>query len=189
MHWLKNRFKTVLHQGGVFAYPTEAVWGLGCDPWNKDAVYRLLNIKKRSVEKGMILIASSVDQISPLMMQLNVRQRKALSVTWPGHYTWLFPDPEQWSPDWIRGKFKTVAVRVSKHSVVKRLCEQAKHPLVSTSANRAGEPSLMTKTQVSKKLGKELDLIIPGKTGFQKKPSEIRDLQSGQVVRSCSISN
>ncbi|WP_062267116.1 L-threonylcarbamoyladenylate synthase [Endozoicomonas arenosclerae] len=178
-----SNFQAVIEQGGVIAYPTEAVWGLGCDPWNREAVYRVLDIKHRPVEKGLILIASSQEQIQPLLSQLSEAQRETLSASWPGPYTWLLPDPEQWTPDWIRGKFDTVAVRVSAHPVVKMLCEQAGHPLVSTSANRAGEPPLMSEQQVQEHMGDQVNLIVTGETGPQSEPSEIRDLQTGQVIR------
>jgi L-threonylcarbamoyladenylate synthase len=178
-----SKVQAVIEQGGVIAYPTEAIWGLGCDPWNREAVYRVLDIKNRPVEKGMILVAAHEEQIAPLLSHLTAAQRETLSASWPGPYTWLLPDPEQWTPDWIRGKFNTVAIRVSAHPVVKKLCEQAGRPLVSTSANRAGESPLMTSIEVSQQLGQELDLIVPGETGLQTEPSEIRDLQTGQVIR------
>ncbi len=173
----------VLLSDGVIAYPTEAVWGLGCDPWSRDAVLKLLGIKKRPVEKGVILIAASEDQIAPLLANLTEEQRTMLSGSWPGPYTWLLPDPNKWTPDWIRGQFSTVAVRVSDHPVVKALCEKAGKPLVSTSANLAGEPPLMTQKAVLEQLGDQLDLIIAGATGASIEPSEIRDLQSGQLIR------
>ena len=172
-----------LETSGVIAYPTEAVWGLGCDPWNQEAVMKLLEIKKRPVEKGVILIAASEEQVFPLLENLTAEQREQLSASWPGPYTWLLPDPNQWTPDWIRGRFSTVAVRVSAHPVVKALCEKAGKPLVSTSANLAGEAPLMTQKEVSEQLGDQLDLIIAGETGARTEPSEIRDLQSGQLIR------
>ena len=173
----------VLEQNGVIAYPTEAVWGLGCNPWSEEAVHKVLAIKKRPVEKGLILIAASEIQIEPLLKGLTSEQRNTLSDSWPGPYTWLIPDPEKWTPDWVRGQFDTVAVRVSAHPLVKELCEQAGHPLVSTSANLAGEPPLMTFEAVSQQMGDLLDLIVPGYTGPQTEPSEIRDLQTGQIIR------
>lgn len=173
-----------VHQGGVIAYPTEAVWGLGCDPWNRDAVYRILDIKARPVEKGMILVAASETQIAPLLEPLTEAQRQTLSNSWPGPFTWLIPDLNNWIPDWVKGQFTTVAVRISDHPVVRALCESAGHPLISTSANRAGEPPLLTGQALHQQFGSQVDLIVPGATGSQDTPSEIRDLQTGQVIRS-----
>ncbi|WP_422411734.1 MULTISPECIES: L-threonylcarbamoyladenylate synthase [unclassified Endozoicomonas] len=178
-----SKVQAVIEQGGVIAYPTEAVWGLGCDPWNREAVYKVLAIKHRPVEKGLILVASSQQQIAPLLSNLTEAQLETLSASWPGPYTWLLPDTERWAPDWVRGKFDTVAVRVSAHPVVKKLCEQAGQPLVSTSANRAGESPLMTEQQVQEQMGNLVSLIVSGETGPQTEPSEIRDLQTGQLIR------
>lgn len=180
---LREAVETV-RQGGVIAYPTEAVWGLGCDPWNREAVYRLLDIKSRPVEKGMILVASSESQVAPLLEPLTAGQRQALAQTWPGPYTWLIPDVNNWVPDWVKGQFTTVAVRISNHPGVKALCDAVGYPLVSTSANRAGEPPLMMEDQIQGHFGAMVDTIVPGDTGSQTAPSEIRDLQTGQVIRS-----
>ena len=186
---LDNRASTaqaavVVHQGGVIAYPTEAVWGLGCDPWNRDAVYRILDIKARPVEKGMILVAASESQITPLLEPLTATQRQTLSDSWPGPFTWLIPDINHWVPDWVKGQFDTVAVRISDHPVVQALCEAIGRPLISTSANRAGEPPLLTEQALHQHFGTQVDLIVPGETGSQNTPSEIRDLRTGQIIRS-----
>lgn len=173
----------VLQQGGVIAYPTETVWGLGCDPWNREAVQRILDIKRRPVEKGLILIAASEDQIQPLLEPLSQSQRDTLSASWPGPNTWLLPDPDKWTPDWVRGNFSSVAVRVSSHPLVAELCNKAGHPLISTSANRAGEDPLQTFEQVQEQMGDELDLIVPGETGPSNNPSRICDLLTGEVIR------
>lgn len=173
-----------VHQGGVIAYPTEAVWGLGCDPWSREAVYHLLDIKARPVEKGMILVAASETQIKPLLESLSAAQRATLSQHWPGPYTWLMPDIDHWVPNWVKGRFDTVAVRISDHPVVQALCAATGHPLVSTSANRTGEPPLLTEDALQQQFGSVVDCIVSGQTGSLNTPSEIRDLQTGQVIRS-----
>ena len=173
-----------VQQGGVLAYPTEAVWGLGCDPWNREAVYRILEIKARPVEKGMILVAASEAQIAPLLEPLSLEQRETLFNTWPGPYTWLIPDTTGWVPEWVKGQFDSVAVRISDHPLVRSLCEACGQPLVSTSANRAGEPPLLTEQTLHQQFGSLVDQIVSGSTGANKTPSEIRDLQTGQLIRS-----
>ena len=172
-----------IKQGGVIAYPTETVWGLGCDPWNRSAVYRILEIKSRPVEKGVILIGSSQDQFAPLLDPLSREDRAKLSACWPGPYTWLIPDPEHWVPEWVKGQFDTVAVRVSSHPKVQELCQATGHPIVSTSANRAGEEPLLTFAGTEQEFSGELDAIVDGETGEQRIPSEIRDLRSGKIIR------
>lgn len=173
----------VIRNGGVIAYPTEAVWGLGCDPWNQQAVYRILEIKQRPVEKGVILIGSSEGQFPTLLDPLSQEERGRLKASWPGPYTWLIPDPDGWTPEWVRGQFDTVAVRISAHPLVKALCEATGHPIVSTSANLAGKDPLLNYSGVEEVFGALLDGIVPGETGKQKTPSKIQDLRSGELVR------
>src|SRR5688572_24130365 len=97
-----NRAAGCLRQGGIVAYPTEGVWGLGCDPFNGAAVHKLLAIKQRPIEKGLILIAGSTTQIARLLNPLSSTQRKLLDESWPGPTTWLLPDAEQLIPSWIK---------------------------------------------------------------------------------------
>ena len=173
----------IIKQGGVVAYPTEAVWGLGCNPWSRSAVYRILEIKSRPVEKGVILIGSSEDQFTPLLDPLSREDRAKLSACWPGPHTWLIPDPDEWVPEWVKGQFDTVAVRVSAHPRVQELCRAVGHPIVSTSANRAGEDPLLTLADVNNEFSGELKTIVDGETGLQRIPSQIRDLRSGKIIR------
>ena len=174
---------TVVSNGGVVAYPTEGVWGLGCDPWNQEAVYRVLALKQRPVDKGVILIGAAPAQFAPLLDPLSPEQKAILDASWPGPNTWLIPDPEGWTPDWIRGQFDTVAVRVSAHPVVVALCQAVGYPIVSTSANLAGQDPLLTAEAVQEQFGTLLDAIVPGATGGQNMPSKIQDLRSGKLVR------
>ncbi|MCL6268533.1 L-threonylcarbamoyladenylate synthase [Sansalvadorimonas sp. 2012CJ34-2] len=179
-----NHAAAAVSGGGVIAYPTEAVWGLGCDPWNQQAVERILEIKRRPVEKGLILVAASKQQVAPLLESLSDQQHQLLVETWPGPVTWLIPDTNKWVPDWVRGQHSSVAVRVSAHPVVQQLCQSWGKPLVSTSANRAGEPAHTTHLAVSTELGEEVDMVVAGKTGEQTSPSRICDLVTGKVLRS-----
>jgi len=172
-----------LAAGGIVAYPTEAVWGLGCDPMNCEATLRLLQIKARPVHKGMILVAASIQQLGALYDDLDTQQRKQLAQSWPGPFTWLIPDPLGRIPWWIRGDHDTVAVRVSAHPVVVRLCQAFGGPLVSTSANRAGQPPARSRLQVMTRLRQAPDLIVPGALGGDARPSTIRDLRSGKILR------
>ena len=175
---------SVIQGGGVIAYPTEAVWGLGCDPWNQNAVEKILEIKRRPVEKGLIIVASTQEQIAPLLETLSDEQKELLNSTWPGPVTWLIPDTNKWTPEWVRGEHTSIAVRVSAHTLVRELCEAWGKPLVSTSANRAGEEALIEQADVVFQLGEELDLVIEGKVGESSSPSQIRDLVTGKVLRS-----
>ena len=172
-----------LIQGHVIAYPTEAVWGLGCDPYNHGAVKRIFAIKQRSPEKGLILVAASMEQLKPLLDPLSESQLKQLRSTWPGPITWLIPDSKKLIPGWIKGSHDSVAVRVSAHPLIRALCTQFENPLVSTSANLSGEPTLREPQELQQKFAGKVDFIVKGELGTGIAPSEIRDLCTGQLIR------
>ncbi|MEM8594344.1 MAG: Sua5/YciO/YrdC/YwlC family protein [Pseudomonadota bacterium] len=178
-----------LHDGGVIAYPTESVWGLGCDPFNEAAVQRILTLKDRAESKGVILVASSVDQVSSMLYALTLDQRNDVIQSWQTpdsdgcSDTLVLPDPEHRLPQWIRGAHSSVAVRVSHHSVVKALCNGFSAPIVSTSANVSGQPAAMSIDEVRGYFPSNLDQVVEGALGHRSMPSRIRDAVSGQVLR------
>lgn len=171
-----------LTAGGVIAYPTEAVYGLGCDPFDPLAVYRLLAIKQRPVSKGLILIASDFSQLEFLFKPLSAEQRQLLDDTWPAAVTFTIPCHDD-VPHWLRGDFNSLAVRVSAHPQVRALCDSFGGAIVSTSANRSGQAALRNAAAVRRQLGSQLDYVLPGSCDLSAQPSEIRDLVSGQVLR------
>jgi len=171
-----------LRAGGIVAYPTEAVYGLGCNPWNEDAVHRLLAMKRRPEHKGLILIAADFDQLAPFVEPLSDARMEAVLATWPGPVTWLLP-ARNGTPDWLRGSHQTLAVRVTAHRLAADLCRSAGSALVSTSANVSGRPAAGTPLQVRLALGSEVDLILVGECGTRAHPSTIRDGRTGEVIR------
>lgn len=172
-----------LKQGNIIAYPTEAVWGLGCDPYNEAAVNKILRLKDRPVHKGLILIGGNIEQFEQLLRGISLEQRDTLSASWPGHITWLVPDPDQLIPQWIKGSHQSVAIRVSGHPVVQELCSSFAGPLVSTSANEAGEEEIRSRLILEDKFADKLACIVDGDLGQAAKPSEMRELFSGKVIR------
>ena len=136
-----------LKLGKVIAYPSEGVWGLGCDPQNEEAVYKLLKLKKRPVSKGLILVGSNLEQMKRYI-NINKYKEKLIS-KWPGPHTWIVPTAD--TPIWIRGKSNSVALRVSSHPTIVEICDQFEAAIVSTSANMQGEKPLKTKQEVEKK--------------------------------------
>ncbi len=187
MDWSRNprvvQAANAMAAGEVIAYPTESVWGLGCDPNNPEAVQRLLAIKARDVDKGLILVAESVSQIEAYLKNVSQEQRELLESTWPGPVTWLVPHHGE-VPYWITGNNKSVALRVSDHSLTSSLCKAFNGPIVSTSANPAGRPASRSRHSVNRYFGKSVKIITPGQLGKSKKPSEIRDLLTLKVLRS-----
>ncbi|MDB6163409.1 MAG: tRNA threonylcarbamoyladenosine biosynthesis protein RimN [Xanthomonadaceae bacterium] len=173
-----------LRRGAVIAYPTEAVWGLGCDPFDEGAVLRLLALKQRPVDKGLILVAAARDAFAPLLdwHALSDECREAVFATWPGPHTWVVPAGDR-VPRWITGRHDGVAVRVSAHPVVVALCAAFGGPLVSTSANPAGLPAPRTRTDITEDLIDSLDGWVAGDTGGLAAPTDIRDARSGAILR------
>lgn len=170
-----------LHSGEVIAYPTEAVYGLGCDPLNPDAVQRLLAIKQRDIDKGLILIASEFDQLRPFILPLPETARKQVEASWPGPCTWLCPATAA-TPAWIRGQHSSIAVRVTAHPLAAALCAAFGGPIVSTSANTSARPPARSALQARLRCP-GVDRIVPGCTGGQSKPTTIRDVLTGTTLR------
>ncbi|MBS0357783.1 MAG: threonylcarbamoyl-AMP synthase [Proteobacteria bacterium] len=178
----KDKIKHIFQQGGLIAYPTEAVYGLGCDPFNEAAVNKLLACKKRSRDKGLILIASSWDQIKSLIAPIDESLLKKAKASWPGPFTWIFPASTE-VPKWITGKFDSVALRITAHPIAHALCELLEQPIVSTSANIEGQIPARTDAEVRKLFGDQIDYLIEGPVGSLKKPTEIRDILTDKIIR------
>lgn len=172
-----------LQQQAVIAYPTEAVFGLGCDPDSESAVMTLLALKKRPVEKGLILIAADYAQLEPYVAdrELSVEQRQRMFACWPGPVTFVVPAPPQ-TPRWLTGRFDSLAIRVSNHPDVQALCRAFGKPLVSTSANLSGEPPCRSVQDVLQQFGEHFP-VLQGETGGRLNPSEIRDVVTGKQIR------
>jgi len=173
-----------LKRGGVIAYPTEAVWGLGCDPFDASAVTKLLAIKQRNVDKGLILVAGELAQLEGLLdwTLLPTDRREAVHASWPGPHTWVVPATER-VPRWITGAHAGVAVRVSAHPVVVALCAAFGGPLVSTSANRSAQAPAFSRTALDPALLARLDGVVEGDTGGLAAPTVIHDALSGTPIR------
>jgi L-threonylcarbamoyladenylate synthase len=171
-----------LHAGKVIAYPTEAVFGLGCDPLNEAAVGHILSLKGRSESKGLVLIASEVDQLENWIVFPDTEMAAGVRASWPGHTTWLLPRGSG-APDWICGQYLSVAVRVSAHETCRRLCDAFGGPLVSTSANPEGAAPARSAGEVEMYFGHFISGIVAGPLGRQSGPSEIRDALTGEVIR------
>ena len=172
----------VIRSGGIIAYPTESVFGLGCNPFNKSAVLKLLKLKKRPVEKGLIVIASHIQQVLPLISPKQPNDLARALKTWPGHYTWIFPKSKR-VPDWVSGDFETIAVRVSKHPTVKKLCDALNEPLISTSANITNEPLLNSIKDIKNCFSDKIGVYIDEPVGTELHASSIIDAHTNTIVR------
>lgn len=172
----------ICRKGGVITYPTEAVFGLGCDPLNESAVNKILELKVRPMSKGMILIAASLEQLLPFI-DCNEQQLHRLRQVPDQPTTWLVRKSHR-VPEWITGKHDKIAVRITQHPIAKALCQQLQSPLVSTSANPAGHKPAKNLLRVRQYFLDAVDFYVPGKTGSLKKPTQIRDIENDTVIRS-----
>lgn len=193
--WQLTQAVASLYRGQTIAYPTEAVWGLGCDPFNVSAVNRLLAIKNRPVEKGLILVAANLQQIAPLLYQLNDKQRAQLmesvevitdninvNAQSQRATTWLIPS-QGLVPPWITGDHDTVAIRISQHPVVSALCLAFGGMIVSTSANPRNHRPAVNQLAARRYFGKRIATYVAGSVGSATQPSIIRDLKTAKVLR------
>lgn len=173
-----------LHLGAVIAYPTEAVYGLGCDPDNQQAVLNLLAIKQRPLAKGLILIAANYQQVLPYIDDslFTPQQHDQIQASWPGPTTWVMPAAAS-TPTWLTGDFSSIAVRVSAHPVVQQLCHAFAKPLVSTSANLSGQAAIVDKQILQQQMADKVAHIVSGQPDRHLQPSKIIDALSGVVYR------
>jgi len=178
------KLKTVFLQGGIIAYPTEAVYGLGCDPDNNQAIEDLLSLKHRPADKGFILIAASYDQLQPYIDESLIPEDKyqAMILRWPGAITQIVPAKKELSK-LLTGKFNSLAVRVSAHPDVIALCNYVNKPIISTSANLSGQLTAKTWQQVAQIFDTQIDYLVKGENLGLLRPSTIIDAISGKVLR------
>ena len=180
----------VASRGGVVAYPTEAVFGLGCDPLDPDAVLRILEIKGRAMDKGLILIAADLNALLPYVQTLDAERMAEIRASWPGPNTWLLPARPE-TPQWLTGAHDTLAVRVTDHPLAAALCRACARygthigsgALVSTSANLSNRKPARTPLDVRRQLRGAPDLLVAGRCGRHPRPSTIRDARTGRVLR------
>ena len=172
---------TIIRQGGVIAYSTDTVLGLGCDPGNHAAVERVLWLKRRSVEKGLIVLTADLDVLKEFSRPLSeVQTAKVSSVSAEKPITWLLPASRS-TPAWITGRHDYVAIRLTRHSFAGELCKSS-GAIVSTSANFSDYPVVEEEQHLRSWFGPHLDYVITGAPGTGV-PSEIRNLISGEVLR------
>ena len=172
----------IIRQGGVIAYPTEAVWGLGCDPFNEASVRRILTLKDRPESKGLILVAGAKEQLAPWLQALDATSAARLVSHNDIPTSWVVPD-RSITPSWVRGEHQSVAIRLSQHQPVQRLCAAYDGVIVSTSANPAGLSPAMSAEEVHAYFGDKIDAIFQAPLGMASQPSQVRDILTDTLFR------
>ncbi|MGH8158859.1 MAG: L-threonylcarbamoyladenylate synthase [Rhodanobacter sp.] len=174
----------LLRRGGVLAYPTEAVFGLGCDPHDREAFERLFALKQRPPTQGVLLIAADLAQVERYIERAAVPAAvmQQVRASWPGPHTWVFPRSTE-VPAWIAGAHAGIALRVTAHEPAAALCRAFGGALVSTSANPHGQPPARSAQTVMDYFGDALDGVLDAPLGGQASPTVIRDALSGAIIR------
>ena len=175
-----KKIHQILVNGGVIAYPTESVFGLGCDPSNEQAIAKILKIKKRTLEMGLVLLTPSIEIVSD-WVNMNNKQLKVFSSPSPRPTTYIVPASNS-APKWLTVK-NTLAIRLSNDLFIKSICGMLGLPIISTSANLHGEQPCRSANEVEKIMGSQLDYIVFKNTGPFNNPSTIVDLSSGKTIR------
>ena len=181
--WRFRRAVATLRSGGVVAYPTESVFGLGCDPWNRMAVARVFAVKHRPIAKRCIVIAAEPSQLERLVDVDALHCSGFVTRYWPGPVTLVTPARDD-APSWLVGSDGTLAVRVTNHPVARGLCASFRGPLISTSANRNARPPARDALRVRAVFGPDIDWYVAGRVGGLAAPTRIIDVRDGRTIRS-----
>lgn len=179
---LCQQIKLIIASGGVIAYPTEAVYGFGCDPFNRSATLRLKQLKQRDASKGFIVIGSRWSQIQALIGEVPLALMEKVFASWPGPVTWVFPASPA-APEWITDPENRIACRITSHPIAAEICDCLDAPLVSTSANVAGATPFRSAMDVEKHFATQIDLIVAGEVGGLELPTQILDVLTGARLR------
>ena len=181
--WAINRLSKAVGNGAVIAYPTDTIWGFGCHPRLASSAIKILNIKQRPVDKGLILLSSRFEYCKPYIdPKLSEEQINLINQKYQNPTTWLVPAAKS-CPIWLTGGFPTVALRITDHPFVEALCNDIHSPIVSTSANRHRRSTIRNALQARRQFGEEVDYIVNGFNTGTNRASEIKLLTTGNTTR------
>ncbi|WP_049620806.1 L-threonylcarbamoyladenylate synthase [Frateuria defendens] len=174
----------LLRAGGVLACPTEAVYGLSCDPHNREAFEKVFALKGRPPGQGVLLIAAAFEQVARYIDRAAVPEAVMAEVaaSWPGPHTWVFPRSDH-VPGWVAGAHAGIALRVTAHAPAAALCRAFGGALVSTSANPHGAPPARSADEAAAYFGDALDGVLDAPLGGLARPTTIRDALTGAIIR------
>ena len=168
----------IIKNGGIVIYPTEGIYGIGCDPYNKHSVEKIFQIKGRDYDKRFILISSQVEFLTDIIDTYVALDERLKSKDF---VTWIVPANDS-CPSWLKSD-AGVAVRITQHPVVKDLCNKLGSPIISTSANYANQEYINDISIIEKLFDGKVSCIVNGKLGNKKKPSTVRDIISNELLR------
>tara|TARA_B100000900_G_scaffold166880_1_gene141689 strand:- start:9 stop:554 length:546 start_codon:yes stop_codon:yes gene_type:complete len=170
--------REVLKGGGIIIYPTEGVYGIGCDAFNQHSVNKVATIKGRGDSKSFILICSDVIQLKTIIDQNYMNYQELLAKDF---ITWIVPAHEM-CPPWLM-MANTVAVRITNHPVINDLCKGLNGPIISTSANYSNHSYINDIKKIEVLFDKKVDYIVEGKLGGELKSSIIKNIVTKEILR------
>lgn len=177
--WHLQQAARVLRAGGVVLHACEGVWGLACDPYRMDAVAKVLALKQREVEKGLVVIGANAEVFAPELAGLPVADQAMVRGSWPAAVSWVLPNVR--FPSWVTGRHDTVVVRVPGHAQARALCAQYDGTLISTSANLSGKKPASSMLKAIATFNKRVGYIVPGEVLSRQGSSEIRTLEGATL--------
>lgn len=177
MHEEIKKVLEVLRSGGVILYPTDTVWGLGCDATNEKAVKRIFEIKKRVDSKALLVLVDSpakiqayIEDVPDMAWDLIEFTEKPLTI--------IYPDAKNLAANLI-AEDKSVGIRVTNEAFSKSLCAQFRKPIVSTSANVSGEPTPANFSQISEEIKLAVDYVVNFRRDDLSKPKSSSIIKLG----------
>lgn len=170
----------IIRHGGIIAYPTDTVYGLGCDPYNADAVEKINLIKQRPLNKYFILLASDIKQVQPLLHTTKAQQKLITQSDEPT--SWIVNASPN-APEWLTNKSHTITIRISHSPTVQKLCSALGHPIISTSANISGRRPAKNALELYQFFYKKVDKILLANKPLTTKPSKIIRLCDNYIIR------
>jgi L-threonylcarbamoyladenylate synthase len=170
----------IIKSGGIIAYPTDTIYGLGCDPYNICAIEKINIIKQRPLNKKFILLAGHFNQIKPLIKMDKNQEKIILRATQPT--SWVV-NAGPHAPKWLIDNNGTLTIRVSQNNIVQRLCHILGHAIISTSANPSGKTPAKNSLELHKYFHHTVDKILASNKKLTNKPSKIIRLCDNYIFR------
>lgn len=172
----------ILRSGGIILYPTDTIWGIGCDATNPDAVEKIYNLKKRADSKSMLVLIDNPGRIESYVEEMPSMAWDLIEVT-DNPLTIIYPKAKNIAPN-LLAEDGSIGIRVTNEIFSKKLCETFRKPIVSTSANFSGEKSPENFSEISDDIKQSVDYIVNyrQKEASKAKPSSIIKLDTKNVI-------
>jgi L-threonylcarbamoyladenylate synthase len=171
----------IIKKGGLVVFPTETVYGLGCNALNKKAVARIFEVKKRDLGKPLLILIGQKGELKKYVKTITPLAKKLIKKYWPGPVTLVFQKSKIIPPAVVAGKDK-VAIRLSSNKITQALIRESGLPLIGTSANLSGQNNINSPEEVIKQFRNKVDLIIDGGRTRQGKASTVVDVTGEKPV-------